>query len=85
MQLHALSARRPYIDMLLLTKVFSGRKYPNLLDIVGLLMPGRRFRDFGCFLMLAVKVESVLPMEAIWQQTTSAVILIYVYIVEFQS
>ena len=35
--------------MLLLTNDFSGRKYPTLLGIVGLFMPGRSFRDFGSF------------------------------------
>ena len=72
-----LSLRRPYIDVLLVTNAFSGRKYYTLLGIVGILMPGRRFRDFG-FFMLAVNVGSVLPLDALRRQTASAVILIYI-------
>ena len=49
LQLGTLSSRRPYTDVLFLTDVFSGRKYSTILDIVGLLMSGRNFRDFGSF------------------------------------
>ena len=57
--------------MCFFNKCFSGRKYPTVLRIVGLLMPGRSFRDFG-FFMLVINVESVLPMDALWRQKPMA-------------
>ena len=47
------------------TNVFNGSKYcPNLLENVGLHVPNRNFTDLVC-LMLNLKIETVLPIDAL--------------------
>ena len=49
--------------MVLLTNVFSGRKYPTLLDTVGLFMPGRSYRGYFFFFFNVDHKHRICPSD----------------------
>jgi hypothetical protein len=50
LKLHTLCQRRCHLDALFLIQVYRGLKYcPSLLEVVGLRVPTRYFRDFSTF------------------------------------
>jgi hypothetical protein len=67
----------PYLDFLVLTDAFSGLKYcPTLLETVGLRVPNQNFRDFSVC-SVDFKSRNFHPLDALWRQMPSAVLLTY--------